>query len=119
MTMYTGVLRIALVLITGVAVARPARAQAPDGQALYRRECRSCHGANGVPPQRARDEYEHIPSFADSTFMAQRSDDSLVAVMRHGVGRGRDMKSFTDKLTPEEMRAVAQYVRTFSRRRTP
>lgn len=106
------------VLFLAALCAQRAAAQAPppDGQALYRRECRSCHGANGVPPQRAREQYEGIPSLADSAFMARRSDDSVVAVLRRGVGR--DMKSFADKLSAAEMRAVAQYVRGLSRRRS-
>ena len=49
--------------------------------------------------------------------MARRSDDSLVAVIRRGTGK--DMKSFREKMSAEEMRAVAQYIRTFARRRTP
>ena len=28
--------------------------QQPDGQALYRKECKSCHGVTGVPPARDR-----------------------------------------------------------------
>lgn len=101
----------ALLLATGVVAAA---AQAPDGQALYRENCRSCHGANGVPPERAREQYQRIPTFADSSFFAHRSDDSLLAVLRRGAGR--DMKSFTSKLTPEQMRAVVQYIRTLARR---
>ncbi len=104
---------VAVVLAAG---ATQVMAQAPDGQALYRRECRSCHGANGVPPQRAREQYERIPSLADSAFQARRTDDSIVAVLRRGVGR--DMQSFTSKLNAGEMRAVVQYVRTLARRRT-
>lgn len=102
---------------TGDLAATTDQAQEPDGKALYREHCRSCHGANGVPPQRARDEYEHIATFADSVFMARRSDDSLVAVIRRGTGK--DMKSFREKMSAEEMRAVAQYIRAFARRRTP
>jgi mono/diheme cytochrome c family protein len=106
----------AVIGMLAVAGASRAAAQAPDGQALYRRECRSCHGANGVPPQRAREQYERIPTLSDSAFMARRTDDSIVAVLRRGLGR--DMKSFSDKLTAEEMRAVVLYVRTLARRRS-
>lgn len=93
----------------------------PDGQALYREHCRSCHGANGVPPQRARDQYANIATLSDSAFMASRSDDSVLAVMRLGAGRGRqrgrDMESFRDKMTEPEMRAVIAYVRSMASRR--
>ncbi len=108
-----GIAMLAAAVFATRAVAQAA--QALDGQALYRTNCRSCHGTNGRPPQRAIEQYENIPSLADSAFMARRTDDSLVAVMRRGVGR--DMKSFSGKMTVAEMRAVAQYVRTLSRRR--
>lgn len=45
----------------------------------------------------------------DSVFLAKRSQDSIVAVLNHGVGR--DMKSFKDKLSPDERAAVARYVK--------
>ena len=103
---------IAAVLL--VFAAGAARAQAPDGAALYRQHCRSCHGANGVPPERAREQYEHIATLSDSLFQARRSDDSLMAVLRRGVGR--DMKSFSAKMTADEMHAVVAFLRTLRHR---
>jgi mono/diheme cytochrome c family protein len=47
----------------------------------------------------------------DAAFFAAHSQDSIVTVLRNG--KGQDMKSFRDKLTPEQMRAVAAYMRTF------
>ncbi len=88
--------------------AAPIAAQAPDGQAIYREECRNCHGAAGKPTQRALTQYKKIPTL-DATFLATRSQDSIVAVLHHGLGK--DMKSFKDKLSPEEIAAVARYVR--------
>ena len=104
---------IPVAAVTLALAAGAARAQSPDGQALYRQHCRSCHGANGVPPERAREQYEHIATLSDSLFQARRSDDSLMAVLRRGVGR--DMKSFSAKMTADEMRAVVQFLRTMPR----
>jgi cytochrome c oxidase cbb3-type subunit III len=95
-------------------VARPARAQTPDGQALYRENCRTCHGVIGKPTGMARHQFPKIPTLADSAFMAGISEDSIVAVITRGVGK--DMKSFKGKLTSDEMKAVARYVRTLSGR---
>lgn len=92
-------------------------AQQPSGQDVYRRECRNCHGANGTPQARALEQYPKIVTFADSAFFDRRSQDSIVAVLRRGVGR--DMKSFRDKLTTAEMQSVAAYIRTLARRRGP
>lgn len=83
-------------------------AQAPDGQAIYRDECRTCHGAVGKPTQRAVTMYKGMPTF-DSTFFSKRSQDSIVAVLNHGAGK--DMRSFKDKLSAQEIAAVAKYIK--------
>ena len=88
--------------------AGPAAAQAPDGQAIYREQCRNCHGAAGKPTQRALSQYKKIPTL-DAAFLSTRSQDSIVAVLNHGLGK--DMKSFKDKLSADEIAAAARYVR--------
>ncbi len=90
--------------------ARNAAAPTPDGQALYKEHCRTCHGTDGHPTKRALGQYKKIRTL-DAEFLGKVSDDSIVAVLKHGVGK--DMKSFKEKMTPEEMVAVAKYVRTF------
>ena len=94
-------------------------AQAPDGATLYRENCRVCHGPNGVSPSRAVQQYKNIKTLSDSSFLAARSDDSIVAVLTKGAGR--DMKSFGDKLSKEQMLAIARYVRLLgqNKRRGP
>jgi mono/diheme cytochrome c family protein len=86
-------------------------AQAPDGAALYREHCKECHGAAGRPPKQARDKYKDVKAL-DAAFLSGRSDDSLLAVLKHGVKDGKEMKSFKEKLSAEEMAAVVKYVRT-------
>lgn len=107
-------LLLALGVVTASALgARRLGAQTPDGQAIYREECRTCHGAAGKPTQRAVGQYKHMPTL-DAAFLANRSQDSIVAVLNHGLGK--DMKSFKDKLSPVEIAAVAKYVKeTFGR----
>ncbi len=89
-----------------------AAAQEPDGATLYRENCRSCHGAKGVPAQRMLSVYPKLKTLADSAFLAARSTDSIVAVIRHGAGR--DMKPFAEKLSNEEMTALAKFVKTLA-----
>jgi mono/diheme cytochrome c family protein len=88
--------------------ARAISAQEADSASLYRENCRTCHGAAGKPTQRALSQYPKIPTM-DSAFVSARSVDSIVTILTHG--KGKDMKSFKDKLTPAQMRAVAEYVR--------
>lgn len=86
-------------------------AQEPDGAALYREYCKECHGAAGRPTKQAQGKYEDIRAL-DAAFLADRSDDSLLAVLRHGAKDGKEMKSFKEKLSAEEMAAVVSYMRT-------
>lgn len=98
-----------VLLVTGAA--STLRAQAPDGAALYREHCKECHGAAGRPTKQALGKYKDIKAF-DAAFLAARSDDSVLAVLKHGVKDGKEMKSFKEKLSADEMAAVVKYVRT-------
>ncbi len=94
------------------ACAAPAlAAQAPDGQTLYREHCKECHGAAGRPTKQALGKYKDIKTL-DAALLGARSDDSLLAVLKHGAKDGKEMKSFKEKLSAEEMGAVVKYVRT-------
>ena len=97
---------------TFAALRIPERAQDADGKAIYLKQCRTCHGVTGEPSALNRDKYPKIQSFVDPKFFAKVSDDSLVAVLKKGVGK--DMKSFEGKLTAQEMLAVAKYARTLA-----
>ncbi len=86
---------------------RTAVAQAPDGQALYKQNCVACHGATGVPAP-AMAKALGIPTF-DATLLSKVSEDSMLAVLKNGAGK--NMKSFKDKLSADQMAAVIKYVR--------
>lgn len=106
--------RLAVVLALGFAVsltlgAHAAAAQTPDGATVYRQHCRTCHGATGTPAARMVSLYPKLKTLSDSAFMASFTVDSIVHILKTGRG---DMKAFADKLSPAEMTAVAEYVRT-------
>lgn len=84
-----------------------AAAQAPDGKALYEANCKMCHGPAGIPPAPMKKAMPGIPVF-DSAFISTRSADSVVSVLMRG---GKTMKAFKEKLSHEQMVAVARYVR--------
>ncbi len=113
MRVWTVVVAGMLMLPIAAAAQAPAggAAQEPDGAALYRQNCRSCHGARGVPPARMVTVYPTLMTLADSTLQAHLTADSIVAVLRHG--KGKDMKPFADRLSAAEMAAVAKFVKTF------
>ncbi|MBA4070536.1 MAG: cytochrome C [Gemmatimonas sp.] len=88
--------------------ASTAAAQGADGKALYEQHCRKCHGATGKPSDGIKKMNPKIETF-DAAFFAKRTDADLIK----GIGEGKGkMKPFNEKLKPDEMAAVAKYIRT-------
>lgn len=106
----------AVVVLVVVGAFSTAAAQASDGKALYNENCRKCHGVIGTPPKTMKAKYPKIATF-DDEFMAKRSEDSVVKILING--KSEDMKSFKDRLSPEEMKAVAKYVHELADRSRP
>ncbi len=106
---------IAGVLLAGGGVLSRAAAQAPaqagssapDAKTLYQENCRKCHGVIGTPPKTMKAKFPKIATF-DADFVSKHSVDSIVKVLTKG--KNEDMKSFKDKLSADEMKAVAEYV---------
>lgn len=112
---WTLLLTIALVTIPKAATLL--FAQQVSGEAVYKQECKSCHGLNGTPPARAREQYKKIEALGDEGFVSRLSTDSIVTILRKGLSK--DMKSFTGKLTDPEMQAVAAYIKELAEKRKP
>lgn len=99
--------RVALTLVAGLwlsAGTLSAQAAPGSGAAVYAKSCRSCHGARGAPPAALAKQLKMAKW--DAAYISARSKDSLVNVMKRG---GKNMKPV--KLSPEEMAAVADYVK--------
>ena len=91
-----------------VASSAVAAAQGADGKALYDANCKKCHGATGAPSAAIKKMNPKIEVF-DAAFFAKRTDADLVK----GIAEGKDkMKPFKDKMKPDEIAAVAKYMRT-------
>ena len=73
----------------------------------YDENCRKCHGVRGTPPKTMKDKFPKIATF-DAKFLEAHSVDSIVKVLTKG--KNDDMKSFKDKMSPAELKAVAEYV---------
>ena len=85
--------------------------QGPDGKAIFDAHCKKCHGASGKPSAAMKRLLPELPVW-DASFFAQRSDDQIVQVLMNG--KGKNMKPVKDVLKPEEMLAVAKYIRTLA-----
>ncbi|MFA6168224.1 MAG: cytochrome c [Gemmatimonadaceae bacterium] len=85
--------------------------QGPDGKAIFDAHCKKCHGATGKPSTAMKKLLPELPVW-DANFFAQRSDAQIVEVLMNG--KGKNMKPVRDVLKPEEMLAVAKYIRTLA-----
>lgn len=109
-------MRSLLIVVVGAlvlaAVAHPAAAQQdqnPEGREIYVKQCKSCHGATGTPPARARSQYKKIKGVGQDGFVTSLSEDSIVTILKKGISK--DMKSFSSKLSEGEMTSVASYIK--------
>jgi mono/diheme cytochrome c family protein len=91
--------------------------QASEGQELYEKYCAACHGQKGVPTRSAQATWPQLRAFTEPGFLDARSDDSIVAVTHSGIGR--DMPARKDRLTREQLLAIARYVRTLAPPKAP
>ena len=80
-------------------------ADAPDGKALYESKCAICHGKDGVAKSTAKG----AANLNDPKFQEANSKDAIVKIITEGKGK---MKPLNDKLTPEQIQAVAAHVKT-------
>jgi len=101
---------VALALTAGRAAA-----QEPTGQDIYRKECKACHGVNGVPPKAEQAKYKKIRTLGDSGFVSRLSTDSIVTIVTKGIDT--NMKSFSEKLSPAEIKLVAAYIKELAEKK--
>lgn len=86
----------------GSAVPVPADPTLAKGQELYNARCAACHGTRGQGVS--------APQLIGIATKYPDIDKQL-AVISDGV-KGTQMPAWKDSLTPEEIRAIAQYTRT-------
>ena len=101
--------------LAAIIAVRSATAQQPDGQAIFRENCKTCHGINGVPPEREQAKYKKLRTLGDSGFVAELSQDSIVKIVTKGIDK--NMKSFSDKLSAPEIQAVAGYIKELAEKK--
>jgi mono/diheme cytochrome c family protein len=80
-----------------------------DGKALYESKCKSCHAIDGKGT--AAMKKNKIPDMTDAGWQGAHDRAKVVAVVTDGI-KDTKMGSFKAKLKPEEIEAVAVYVKT-------
>lgn len=101
---------LALSLVCGARAGAAQAAAASDGAALYRQNCRSCHGARGKPSEQMRGVYPDLVTLSDSAVQARLTIDGIATLLTNG--NGKNMKPFAEKLSKDDIHAVAEFVKT-------
>lgn len=79
----------------------------PDGDALFRKNCASCHGKNGRA-KTFKAKFNHARNLTDSKWQAAITDEH----MYESILRGKDkMPAFGKKLSQNEVAALVTFVR--------
>jgi cytochrome c6 len=81
---------------------------AEDGKALYGSKCAMCHGADGVAKKMAAG----AKNFNDPAWKQGETADAIAKIIHDGKGK---MKGLGDKVTAEQMKAIAEYVLTLAK----
>jgi cytochrome c6 len=80
-------------------------AEGADGKALYDKKCAMCHGKDGVAKKMA----EGSGNFNDAAWQEGIAVDAIIENITKGKGK---MKGLEGKLTEDEIKAVAEYVKS-------
>lgn len=91
-------------------IAVSAVAATPDGAAIYKAKCASCHGADGTG-QTAMGKAMKLRDLG-SADVQKLSDADLTTVTTDGKGK---MPAYKGKLTDEEIKALVTFMRTLKK----
>ena len=79
---------------------------ADDAAALWASKCAMCHGANGAPTMMGKK--NGAGDYTSAADQAKFTDAEATQAISAGKGK---MKGFSDKLTPDQIKALVAYVR--------
>lgn len=108
-----------LFLIVACTYPRAAASQsAPDGRALFKENCATCHGEDGRGDRKPAEvgfAYP-MPDFHDCSFASREADGDWSSIIHRGGPRRafpRTMPAFDKALSDDEIDAIIGYLRTF------
>jgi cytochrome c6 len=110
--MKTSILLASVVFAAGVATAAEI-----DTPALWKQHCLKCHGAEGKADTKMGKTLK-LRDYSDPEVQKAMTDEEIVKATAEGVtvdGKEK-MKPFKDKLSEEEIAALAKLVRSFEKK---
>ncbi len=96
---------VAVLIVSGLMLMSVGAFAADAGADLYKAKCQMCHGADGKPTAMAAK--NGAKPLSDPT-IAKKSEKDFIEVTTNGVGK---MPAYKGKLTDEQIKAVATYMK--------
>jgi mono/diheme cytochrome c family protein len=84
-----------------------------DGKDLFGKKCKSCHNSNGDGKTKIGEEND-IEDWTVAGWKAKWTEAKVIDIVTNGKS-GTKMKPFKDKLTADEIAAVAKYARSLGK----
>jgi cytochrome c6 len=78
---------------------------AEGGKEMFEKKCAMCHGKDGVAKPIAKG----AGNFNDTKWQVANTAEAITQTITNGRGK---MLSYKDKLKPEEIKALAEYIKT-------
>jgi len=78
---------------------------------LYLKKCKVCHGPDGVGSKTGKK--FGVPNFTDKEWQKTRDLAAITGTITNGSAKNKRMKAFKGKLKPEEIDALAKFVKAF------
>jgi cytochrome c553 len=105
-----------LVLIVAAGVATALTARAADVKENYEANCKKCHGEDGKGDTKMGKK-SGCKDYTDAKVQAEMKDDKACKSIKEGMKDGDKelMKSFADKLSDDEIKALVAHMRTFKK----
>jgi len=85
------------------------------GKALFQKNCRFCHGAEGKGNGPMAPEGTHPSDLTDAKWDRGSTDGEIFLVIREGAGPKFDMKGFKSKLSETDTWNIVNYVRSLGK----
>ncbi len=106
-----------VVLASSVAMVLPALSlKAEDAQANWDKNCVACHGKDGKG-QTPMGKKLAVKDYTDAKVQADLKDEVITKAIKEGVKEGGKtrMKGFGDKLSDDDIKALAAHIRAFKK----
>jgi mono/diheme cytochrome c family protein len=89
---------------------------AADAAANWNQHCASCHGKDGSGNTMMGKKLA-VKNYQDAKVQAEFTDAKAAEIIKEGVKEGgkEKMKSFKDKLSDDDVKALVAYVRSFKK----